>query len=123
MQSSKEIENILILAYVTEKHLMASVEHRITKVEDTEAIFDHLLAMYFTSNDQLVFFGEKFVDYNKLSNDQYLQMVCETEIFSKLKFYEERLLTNCLNTLSCILVNFGYAPGVSLIPLQILKII
>jgi len=93
---------------------MASVEQRITKAEDTEAIFDHFFSMYFSNNDQLVFFGEKFVNYNQLSNSQYLQMVCETEIFSKLKFYEEKLLTNCLNTLSCILVNFGYSPGVKL---------
>jgi len=112
IQSIKEVENVLVLTHVTEKHLMASIEHRITKLEDVEIIFDHFLAMYFSSNDQLVFFGEKFVNYDELSNNKYLEMVCETEIYSKLKFYEEKLLTNCLNTLSCILVNFGYSLGV-----------
>ena len=48
LQSSKELENVLTLINVTEKHLMASVEQRITKVEDTEAIFDHFFSMYFT---------------------------------------------------------------------------
>lgn len=112
MQSSKDLENILKLIYVTEKHLMTSVERRITKMEDLEVIFDHFIGMYITSNDQLLFYGEKFVDYNQLTNFQYLQMVCETEIYSKMEFNEEKLLINCLNTLSSFLVNFCLNPTV-----------
>ncbi len=112
IQSIQEVENILTLIRVTEKHLMASVEQKITKIEDTHAIFDHFVSTYFLNNDSLLFFGDKFVDYNQLSSTQYLQMVCETEIYSKLKFNEEKLLTNCINTLSSILVNFGFTIGV-----------
>jgi len=109
MQSSQELENILKLIYVTEKHLMKSVEHRILKVEDLEVIFEHLIAIYFDNNEQLMFYGEKFVNYNQLSDVKYLTMVCETRIYSQMKFHEERLLTNCINTISTILVNFGFS--------------
>ena len=107
IQSSKELEGVLKITHVTEKHLMESVEHRILKVEDTETIFEHFVSMYFSNNDQLVFFGEKFINYNQLTDPDYLRMVCETEIYSQLKFYEQKLLTNCMNTLSGILINFG----------------
>ncbi len=110
LESSQELENILKLLYVTEKHLMKSVEQRILKVEDVEVIFEHFISIYFANNDQLLFYGEKFVDYNQLNDAKYLTMVCETRIYSEMKFREEKLLTNCINTISCILVNFGFSP-------------
>lgn len=86
---------------------MESVDHRIVKIEDLEVIFEHFVSTYFSNTDHLIFYGEKFVDYQQLSNSEYLKMVCETEIYSKMKFFEEKLLINCINTLSGILENFG----------------
>lgn len=104
---SIELEDLLKLTNVAEKHLMESAKNRILKTKDLETVFDHFVTTYFTNDEFMIFYGEKFVDYNQMANGEYLRMVCETELYSKLKFYEEKLLINSLDTFSSILKNFG----------------
>jgi len=90
---------------------MESVESKIAKAADLQSIFDHLIDIYFVE-DHFLFYGEKFVNYNQLHDNQYITMVMETEIYKELKSKEEKLLINCLNILIAMLNNFGFCMSV-----------
>lgn len=111
LNRSLELENMLKLINVAEKHLMLSVEDRIIEIKDLEVVFDHFINTYFV-NDNMIFYGEKFVDYNQMGNLDYLTAICDSELYSNLKRYEEKLLINSIFVFSGILENFGNAVSI-----------
>ncbi len=90
---------------------MESVESKIAKASDLQSIFEHLIDIYFVE-DHFLFYGEKFVNYNQLHDDQYLNMVHQTQIYVDLRDKEERLLVNCINIMIAMLSNFGFCQSV-----------
>jgi hypothetical protein len=87
MKKSPELESILNLIHVSEKCLLNSVSSQNPKADDVLRITQYFIQTYF-AEDHLLFYGDKFVDYDQLKDPSYLSNICETDIFVDLKTRE-----------------------------------
>lgn len=108
MKNSKiiqQLNGILTLLYVTEKFLMKALENFGTNIDEVIMIFQHFLDMYF-KEDHTLSFGEKIFQFDQLIHKDYLEEVCQSEVFTVIRKKEQKLVTNSLNTFSLIIKHF-----------------
>ena len=102
------LEGLLSTMHKAEKTFHNSVTKFISNFGDCIPILNYCKDLYITGSDYLFFYGTKLIDYEKLNDSNYLQMLESSEIFIILKDGEKKLLINAINTCSSVIENFGY---------------
>ena len=102
------LEGLLSTMHKAEKTFHHSVTEFISNFSDCIPILNYFENLYIVGSEYLFFYGTRLIDYEKLNEPNYLQMLESSVVFMTLKDGEKKLLINAINSCSSVIENFGY---------------